>query len=150
LTLQIILAAVSIGVVFAGWRVIYKNAQKIATRNESFSLIRDANETLDRLRLEGVALWRMTDKDEINFYTKITTNDIRILRNTITKLNGRNVHIDSKVLTPLRRALTLNNTKVVDQSIEGMSENISAVYKATERFKAVILSSFEKNHPPLP
>jgi|GEM_PF-3610870 len=110
--------------VLIGWRIIYLNAKKLATRSESKAILDSIIKLYEELDNLAVDFWLGEDeKQDSNRYLMIVMAKFETLSNRSTDLYKRNVNIDKSVLNNYYSALTLNC-----ENIRKMSQSECAIY----------------------
>ncbi|TDG11644.1 hypothetical protein E2F43_18205 [Seongchinamella unica] len=149
MNLQIVLALFSAAIVIVGWRVIYRNALRVATRNETFTLIRDILATIDKLREEGCALWQAETAHEVEFAWKKLGPDLAALRRSIYNLDAsRSVTIPISQLVSIRRALSMNLEEAGGRDPDKATQNVAQIFETSQEFKHQVLKAFAEKYPP--
>lgn len=147
---SIAIALISIALVFIGWRVVLSDARKLATRNETFALVKDLAGHIDKLRDEGVEMWLSKDAEKrIHQNAKINC-EIKTIRNTIEKIKkNRKISLQKRDLIELRQAITLNYTPSVIADKDKLTAGLTEIFLVSNEFKWKAFSSFESQHNPL-
>lgn len=138
----------SVGVVVVGWKILFSNAKRIATRNETFSIIRDLTSNIDVIANDGCRLWY--ESRDIKKDWGMISPKLSVIRNDLEYLKSqRKVEVPLSCLIDLRRALSLHldATENVD-SIENKRKAISNIHEACQSFKYQVLKNFENCYPP--
>lgn len=127
--------------VLIGWRILYLNAKKLATRSESKAILDSIVKMYEELDKLAVDFWLgEVDKQDPQSYLMLVMAKFETLNNRNTDLHKRNVDIDKSVLNNYYSALTLNceyiknisqsDCTVYTQNILDLSrKNISALYE---------------------
>lgn len=115
--------------IFAGWTVVYRNAKKIASRNETFSLIGRIRDSVQKV--EDYASDYYTDSEErrIDPYLwegKLLAK-IDSIRTDTEHLASRNIKLNNLRIVNLRRTATLNAERVAEMGIAEKRQKISEV-----------------------
>jgi len=140
----------SLGMVFVGWRVVYRNAKKIATRSESKAitdhLIKLVNEIIDL----SVTYW-MEDEGKTNAalkYNLAVSAKTTQIDDFITILGKRDIIADREYLACFTTMATLDSEQKGSLNIELRSEKCQGCVDDGMRLISHIYHSFEKRHPP--
>lgn len=145
-----VISLASLGMVFVGWRVVYRNAKKIATRSESKAitdhLIKLINEIIDL----SVTYWM---KDECEHsgslrYNLAVSAKTTQLDDFITILSKRDVNVEREYLATFTTVATLDSEQKSSFDIQKRSEKCQNCVDEGMRLISHIYQSFEKRHPP--
>jgi hypothetical protein len=146
---NVFLALIPILVVIFGWSVIFHNSKKIATRNETFSIIKGLLDLLDSIGNDGCDLWVNSDDLEVKWARlrpkmQGVRSDISLLVET------RNMNVDLARMKDLRRALTLNVEQARDaKNREFMQTSLINLSVVVNDFKIAVIREFEATNPPV-
>jgi hypothetical protein len=145
-----VISLASLGMVFVGWRVVYRNAKKIATRSESKAitdhLIKLINEIIDL----SVTYW-MEDEGKTNSslrYNLAVSAKTTQIDDFITILGKRDIIVDREYLACFTTVATLDSEQKGSLDIELRSEKCQGCVDEGMRLISHIYHSFEKRHPP--
>ncbi len=145
-----VISLASLGMVFVGWRVVYRNAKKIATRSESKAitdhLIKLINETIEL----SMGYW-MVDESKSNAplrYNLAAGAKTTQIDDFITILSKRDIIVDREYLASFTTAVTLDSEQRDSLNIEQRSEKCQSCVDEGMRLISHIYLGFEKRHPP--
>lgn len=95
--------------VIIGWRILYLNAKKLATRTESKAILDSITKIYEEIDKLVVDFWLgdLTEQDPES-YLMIIMAKFETLNNRTNDLHSRNVDIDKSALNEYYSALTLN------------------------------------------
>jgi hypothetical protein len=145
--LSALCAITSLVLVIIGWRILFGDTKRIATRNETFELIKDFSLQVENLKNEGIQLWLSNDAREIIYQNAKISSEIKSLRKTIEKLSAtRRIALTSNDLIEIRRALTLNYK--LDPTEAEIDRALNKIFSVSSELKWKAYSSFEKQHTP--
>lgn len=137
--------------VFVGWKVVYKNAKKIASRSESKAisdhLIKLINETIDL----AVNYWMdsnlKTNVDSLKFSLAVSAKVTQV-DDFIEILSRRGIVIDHSNLADFSTSVTLDSELHSSISQNDKAERCQACVDDGMRLISHIYTCFEKQHPP--
>jgi len=127
-TIQICAAIISPFLVLIGWRVVYVNAKRIATRNESYALITRLIDKLLDLDRKCTEYWleRTNDGSSESWITKIGM-EIKSIRTLLELLEAHHSFPEkSEIILKIRQSATLDAERV---------NSLSASERKTRRSK---------------
>lgn len=123
-----------------GWKVVYKNARKLASRNETHTLITQIISQLDEVINEAIQVWSdQTNSDEIAIKSAVLTAKIHKLKRKVNLLKQRDITESfASEIIELRQAITLNiESKPQLASMEAKQREL----KITSRVNDIIAAS---------
>lgn len=141
----------NIGLIYCGWKVLYKNAKRIATRNETFSLISSCLSRIDDLCNSSVNYWSANDSEHLVMLmkSKQLEQEINSLKQNLKLISSRNININfSRYIRKLRQAITLDaqNKNLVTQT--AIQIKVEDIYFYSENIKSHIIEEFQNIHSP--
>lgn len=141
---QWIWPVLNVGIVVVGWRILYSNARRIATRNETRSILNRVVNTLREIENSAKEFWlkqpdELTDSDVKIWALKIQS-EIQYLEESIVLLKVRKLNIDvSTSVFQLRHFATFscedkkkNNIEPDVSRVLSISQQSSAILKGLE------------------
>ncbi|ATG01271.1 Uncharacterised protein [Lelliottia amnigena] len=146
-----IISLSSLGAVFIGWKVVYRNAKKISTRTESKSitdhLIKLCNEIIDL----SVSFWMKEDDDDrkesLKFSLAVSAKSTQI-GDFFEILANRGITIDSEFLADFTSAATLDSERKSGFSDDERAEKCQACVDHGMSLISHIYKKFEVKYPP--
>ncbi len=117
---------ISIILVIIGWRVIYNNAKKLATRTETKSLIDEVIKLTNELEGITIDYWLSGRKNRIesDLFTLLTSAKIETLTARLTLLKRRQINLKKKSLSYMVTYMDLDCEKVDSISIDKKREKV--------------------------
>mgnify|MGYP001628229310 FL=1 len=118
--------------IFAGWTVVYRNAKKIASRNETFSLIGRIRDSVQKVEDYASDYYTDTDENRIDSYLwegKLLAK-IDSIRTDAMHLQSRNISLNNLRIVDLRRTATLNAEQVTKMDNAQKRQKITEVKAA--------------------
>lgn len=142
------LNVISLVLVFIGWKIIHSDTRKIATRNETFELIKDFVLQVESLKKEGIDLWLSDGDDKKRAHQNAKINsEIQSIRKTIKKLSKtRGIPLNNSDLIEIRRALTLNYKPIPNEN--ELNQALSKIFHVSGELKWKAYTYFEETHKP--
>lgn len=150
ITALIVLTA-NVALIYCGWKVLYRNAKRIATRNETFSLINSCLTRIDDLCKSSVNYWSASDNDYLVMVMKSKQLELEInsLKQNLKLISSRNININfSRYIRKLRQAMTLDaqNKNLVTQT--DIQIKVEDIYFYSESIKSHLIEEFQNIHSP--
>ncbi|MGC0976536.1 hypothetical protein WKH52_12380 [Pantoea agglomerans] len=149
-----ILSVISIVLVLIGWRVVYYNAKRLATRSETKSLIDNTISTLSSISDSAVNFWLSDAADEekkdlsIQLYTLNISAKLKQASNFFQFLKHRGVEVEDSLLAEINDKCTLDCEKVHQLDVKDSAVRAQeAMEKCSSAIEHVFLR-FESTHPP--
>lgn len=141
---------VSASLVLIGWWVIYRNAKKLATRNETKSLIDSTISTIDTLESISLDYWLASRKERIDtdvYESKILAKIIS-LNNKLSLLNQRKLTVSSNALANLHSKLLLNDEQADRMSKEDKQLRVNEILESTRCIEIELYNAFHAAYKP--
>lgn len=146
-----IISLSSLGAVFIGWKVVYRNAKMISTRTESKSitdhLIKLCNEIIDL----SVTFWMKKDDDErkesLKFSLAVSAKSTQI-GDFFNILANRDIRIDNEFLADFSSAATLDSERKSSFTDDERAEKCQACVDYGMSLISHIYNRFEVKYPP--
>lgn len=148
--LSVVIPIVGLTLVIIGWRVIYKNAKKIATRAETKSLVDDIVKIFNELESLTVHFWlsgRQNRRDADEFILLISAK-IQTLTSRIKFLKKRNIDTSCINLAALHEYMTLNCEDVDRRTNEQNREQLQLFLEESNRNVNDLYSEYQKRYSP--
>ena len=146
--LSFIVLVISSGLILLGWNVIYKNAKKIASRNETFNLLSNLLVNIDELTSESISFWSsLDDKNEILKSKRLELEVVKLKR-SLDQLNRRGITFQLNLeIRKLRRAITLdsNNKSSVPKVL--IQLKVEDLYLYSSELQNKLILAFQNKHP---
>ena len=141
--------------VFIGWRVVYRNAKKLATRSESKAIIDHLVKLTNEASDDAVDYWSSTPKSS----TDASRNASRIftisfgakmsqIQNFVGILSHRNINIDYLKLAEIQSSATLLAEQRDSSETEVKLEKCQEIVDDCMAFIEHLYVCFELTHPP--
>jgi hypothetical protein len=146
-----IISLCSFLLVFIGWKVVYRNAKRMATRSESKtaidSLIKIVNETSD----VSIAYWLSGGKthQNVQHYTMVIMSKIGQSYEFIKVLKRRGIDIEDIYLEDLSNYATLNCENVGAISMSEQAIHSQLCLNAAMNLITHAFEIFDAKYPPL-
>jgi len=143
-------AIITIFLIIFGWRVLYKNARKIASRNETYNLLCIAQNQLSKIEELGQNYWCSESSSKLTVIgsTQIFVSHINKIKNTISILNQRGVSVDAFDVYKLRSALTLNIEQKDTLPPADVSQKLSDISFYSQSITSELCTCFMCEYPP--
>jgi hypothetical protein len=140
----------SILLVIIGWNIIYYNAKRIATRNESKSIVDDAVKIIDDIEKTTTEYWLSGRKARIesSIYLILALSKITTLYGRLDILKRRGLDTSSLSMAMLVEHMTLDCEKVDQISDEAKRSQMELFLESSNRFVDNLYLTFEKRYAP--
>lgn len=144
----------SILLVLIGWKVVYHNAKKIATRSESKALIDHVLKLSNESVEIAIKFWSSKDEEEENFimtsraFTITFGAKMSQILNFIGNLERRDISIDYALAANFQDDATLYAENKKNMTLEEKHEKCQLIVESSLRFIGNLYHEFEKTHPP--
>ena len=144
--LPLITSLVTIILAICGWKVVYRNAKKLARRNENFQLINRINQLIEGTTHECISYWTNAPQDDqtrrlesISFEKKVAN-----IKSEINNLERRSFTITgvSSALFKYRNAITLDISYVTKKDIDYKSKKIEHISDSSVALKSLLSEAF--------
>ena len=147
IAVSLLICLVSISMVIIGWDVIYKNARKIATRNEMFSQVNSIINEIYAARNDAIKYWSYPkgkfQKDESLLNTAVLTQAISSIDKRIDKLSNQGLFINyHRPLRQLRRNITLDMERPDHISVSDKTVKIEEIVHSADQLVHDLNESF--------
>lgn len=144
------LSIVSILLVIAGWFVVYRNAKRLATRNETKSILDSALSALDCLENLAVDYWlsgRQKRKDTDEFILLISAK-LLTFHNRLELLKKRKVRTEIIDLSELATLMTIDCEDVDRMQADNRRERVQEILDSTNNIHSLLYEEFHRMYRP--
>lgn len=138
---------VSSGLVIYGWSVLYRNAQRIASRNEIYSLVLKLDGEISSLEKEAHMFWKKHREHKTRAEATILIQRVANVKMLMRLVELRGVEIKSIYIVRLRNAITLNAEKAYSVSEEDAVEKIQIITEYASEIRSKAYESFLSSYP---
>jgi len=144
------LPVVSLLLIILGWKVIYNNAKKIATRNENKSLIDNVVSILNEMEILVTGYWLSTKKNRLGSeeYQVICSAKLLKLNSRLSFLYERGLNISDVDLAILSEHMTLNCERVNSRSNSNNREQAQLFLEEVNKCINSLYANFQIRHKP--
>jgi hypothetical protein len=141
--------AVSVGLVIFGWRVLFDNAQKLASRNETYNFVSQLLSLLDELSKEAIAHWVSCDETlNSQLQSKKLVSKTQRFKRKLALLKSRGLEFDcNKELKEIRRAITLDAERANDISDVKKKIKIDDINHYGAELTDKVLTAYQTKYP---
>lgn len=142
------------GLVFVliGWRVVYRNAKKIATRGESKSLVDHLIKPSNEICELSVKFWMDFEGKDIKVqalaYNIAVGAKVSQLEDFVSILINREINVDYDLLANFSASATLDSERRDALTFDERSEKCQGCVNDGMTFIKHIFKRFEQRHPP--
>ena len=143
--------AIPIILVILGWRFLYLNAKKIATRSESKSLIDSIIKIIDEIDKEATNFWlspRVENSMSHEHYLMLVMSKFEVLMSRIDDLEKRKVLIEKKKLSTYYSQLTLNCEFIDSIPITECMNFTQSALDSSRQIASDLFNEFDKVYKP--
>ncbi|BCV49594.1 hypothetical protein [Shewanella algae] len=147
---ELMTSLVMASLVLIGWKVIYNNAKKIASRNETYSVSNQILSILSDIQKMSESFWI---RDEFNenpqFYELLVLSKTKQISSKIKVLKGRNVDVYdiNRLVFPIRKSCTLDIHLVTSKGVDGRREQLEQILNATLAFEQALDKQMQLTFP---
>jgi len=144
------LAFVSIILIIVGWGVIYQNAKKLATRNETKSLIDDVVTIINSLDRLTIDYWLSGRKNrlETDEFILLTSAKLQTLSSRLDIVEKRNIDISCVDLSIISSHMTLNCEEVDRRKPEENRIQLQLFLEESNNSVINLYNEFQKCYTP--
>ena len=130
--------------------MLFKNARKIASRNETYNLLCIAQNQLSKLEEIGQIYWCNGAMNAMVVVgtAQVFVSNINKIKNTIQILDRRGVSVNAFDIYKLRNALTLNIERKDKLSTPEITQKLSDISHYTQRITSELCSCYMDEYPP--
>ncbi|WP_165742808.1 hypothetical protein [Pseudoalteromonas sp. Z9A6] len=143
----------SITIALIGWNILFRNAKKLASRSETYTIISSVNSLLKEIKEASDSYWlRKENNDSPVAYDTFVALKLREVQGLLKILSNRHLSSEdgARAIYPIRSACTLNSTKASTISNEKDRATIlRGIYGVVSVCEREIYDAFEKKYPPL-
>lgn len=140
---------VSVLLIVVGWRVVFHNAKKLATRNETYNFVSQLLSLLDELLKESISYWTTSDEVSAGYLQsqKLISKTHRF-KKKLALLDTRGLAFDcSKELKNIRRAITLDAQRASDVSTAKKLNKIEDLNYYGAQLTNKVLIAYQNKYP---
>jgi hypothetical protein len=140
---------VSIGLVIVGWQVLYNNARRLASRNETYSFVSQVLSLLDELLKESIIYWSSSET-ELNgqLQSKKLASKTQRFKKKLGVLTTRGLQLDcNRELRGIRRAITLDAERPTTVSNLAKMEKIEDIDLFGAELTSKVLTAYQNKYP---
>lgn len=146
---SILTLAISVGVIYTGWHVLFNNAKILATRNETYGLITQTSSLLEELTNSAIVIWS-TENASANLQLQASSQVAKVqqFKRKLDLLQQRGLQIDvSSNLKRLRKAITLDIERVDTVSVVKKESKIKDIHFYSSELTHTLYQAFIKKYP---
>ncbi|WP_345854213.1 hypothetical protein [Shewanella algae] len=143
--------AISALLVFVGWIVLYRNARKLASRNEAFTFASRINAKLKEISDLSEDFWlKGTYNNDPQVYEFLTLSKIKSLNLKLKIMEERQLKLNdnSKYLFDIRRACTYSASNISKLSLPKKREEMSNILDALDVLESELDKLLKTKFPP--
>lgn len=142
----------SAALVMYGWGVIFDNAKRISSRNETFSRKRALIDDISKLSESAIDYWSMDldskDKAKCLMMADVFTIKIQSLKRKINRITRLGLPLElGDTLKDFRKNITLNAEKMYSLNHDDKRDRIANIISLTDNLILDISLTFENKHP---
>ena len=141
---------ITFALVIIGWNVIYRNAKRLATRNETKSLIDDAMKSLQALEDLTLSYW--LSRNELSMkadeFQLLVAARLEAFNNQLQQIQRRNINIDDVDLASLSEFMTLNCESVDTTHVNEHRIQVQFFLEQVNLSRVSLFNDFENRHKP--
>ncbi|RZK07207.1 MAG: hypothetical protein EOO84_10990 [Pantoea sp.] len=145
----------SIILVLIGWRVVYNNAKKLATRAESKAIVDHLIKLANEISDVSVKFWSAKDEEsDAEFKSAAMAHNVAIgakisqLNNFVDILLNRDINIDFINIAEIQIQATLDSEQRKGLKLDGRLQRCQESVNACMYFIEHVYKQFEETHPP--
>lgn len=135
--------------VLAGWKVVFYNARRIATRSESKSIIDNLVKIVNEITEISVSYWVPKESDESQKYLLSVSAKSSQFQHYINVLGNRGVILDSDLLSRIADDATLDAEYASSMTADQRVEKAHLVVESCMTGLNHIFTRFEIAYPPV-
>lgn len=142
--------AVMASLVLIGWGVIYNNAKKIASRNETYAVSNQILSILSDLQKLSESFWIKYEYSETpQFYELLILSKTKQISSKIKVLESRRVKVYdiNRLIFPIRKSCTFDIHSVTSKSVDDRREQIERILNATLAFEQALDKEMQLTFP---
>ncbi|MGP1834352.1 hypothetical protein ACTTBA_14840 [Shewanella frigidimarina] len=143
--------SISVLLIFIGWKVVFNNAKKIASRNETYAIVNRIITLLGDIQKLSESFWLQAQfQEQPQYYDLLTLSKIKLIRAKLQILDNRQVDTNDiqTLIFPIRKACTFNSYKVASLSENEKREQIQSILNATSEFETLLDEKMKTIFPP--
>jgi hypothetical protein len=123
LYLQTLAIMASMAFIIAGWKVLYRNAKRIASRNETYALLLKTQSEILHAEKQGLEFWSNASQ-QTNLDSYILALNVERIRKLLNLLSMRGINVDDRYIYLLRNAITLDAEASSDVAQEKIQQKL--------------------------
>jgi hypothetical protein len=141
---------VTFALIIIGWNVIYRNAKRLATRNETKSLIDDAMKSLQILEDLTLNYWLSRNESSMKAdeFQLLVAARLEAFNNQLQQIQRRNINIDDVDLANLSEFMTLNCESVDITHVDEHRIQVQYFLEQANLSRVSLFNDFENRHKP--
>lgn len=143
--------SISVLLIFIGWKVVFNNAKKIASRNETYAIVNRIITLLGDIQKLSESFWLQAQfQEQPQYYDLLALSKIKLIRSKLEILENRRVDINDiqTLIFPIRKACTINSYKIASLSENEKREQIQSILNATSEFETLLDEKMKTIFPP--
>jgi hypothetical protein len=137
--------------VLIGWRVLYNNAKKIASRNETFAITNRITVLLTEIQNNSEDFWlKGAFKEQPQYYELLILSKIKQISAKLKLLENRkiNTYELNRLIFPIRRDCTMTAPIAVNLKDEEKREQLEAILDSTLKLENQLDITMQQTFPP--
>ena len=140
----------SLILIIVGWCVIYHNAKKLATRNETKSLIDELVSQIDKLEKLTTDYWLSGRQSRLDTdaYLLLINAKTQLISSRLKTISHRKIDISGVDLSCLSELMTLNCEDVDKHSLDEKREQMQSFLNEVNEGIESLYSEFYKSYKP--
>lgn len=143
----------SVLIAITGWLILFRNAKRLASRSETYSLVNNINDLLSDIKNASDEFWlKEENNDSPIIYDTYVGLKLRDIQELIKIIKIRHLPIsDYKTsIFQIRMACTLNSTKASNMSSsQDRAQILRGIYAVISVCETGVYESFSKQYPPI-
>lgn len=142
---------ISILFVLVGWKVVYNNAKKLASRSETYAIVNRLITLLNDVQKLSEEFWLKAEyKETPQNYDLLVLSKTKLISAKLDTLKGRGIDIYElqRLVFPLRKACTLNSYNIDKLSEDAKREQVDGILVSISNFEKQLDSKMTSLYPP--
>jgi len=141
---------VSIILIILGWQVIYNNAKKLATRNETKSLIDDIVAIVEKLEGLTTEFWLQSRQSrlDVDVFLLLTQSKLQIFNSRIKIIEKRDISVSEIDLGKFLEFMTLDCENVDSQKPEKKRKQVESLLDESNKCLEHLYAEFQEKYKP--
>jgi len=146
LYLQTLAIVTSVIFIIIGWKVLYRNARRIAKRNETYALLMKTQNEILHAEKRGLDFWsHPTIRTSLDSY--LLALNVQRIGNLLDLLSKRGLNVDDHYIYRLRNAITLDAEKPGTVTQEKIQRKLVHISDFSQRIQNDLHSAFVGRYP---